>query len=301
MPESVQHIAEFLDYLRFEKRYSPHTILAYQNDLGAFFDFLEKTYGKVSLPEIKASLVKTWLASLKAADFGSRTINHKISTLRSFFKYQLKKGRITLNPLSTITALKVSKRLPMFVEESGMDTLLRHVAFPDNWEGKTEKLLITILYNTGMRKSELINLQCQNIDYGQQTVKVLGKGNRERIIPISSTVLQSIREYEQSKLEMVEQNAAPAYLLINKSGKQLNPRWVYGVVKKYLSQVTTIEKRSPHILRHSFATHLMNNGADLNAVKELLGHSSLAATQVYTHNSIEKLKEIFKQAHPKAE
>lgn len=301
MPESVQHIAEFLDYLRFEKRYSPHTILAYKNDLEAFFDFLEKTYGKVSLPEVKASLVKTWLASLKAADFGSRTINHKISTLRSFFKYQLKKGRITLNPLSTITALKVSKRLPMFVEEPGMDTLLRHVAFPDNWEGKTEKLIITILYNTGMRKSELINLQCQNIDYGQQTVKVLGKGNKERIIPISSTVLQDIREYEQSKLEMVEQNAAPAYLLINKSGKQLNPRWVYGVVKKYLSQVTTIEKRSPHILRHSFATHLMNNGADLNAVKELLGHSSLAATQVYTHNSIEKLKEIFKQAHPKAE
>lgn len=296
-----EKIRPFIDYLRFEKRYSEHTVISYEKDLISFFNFLQENYKTTNVADIMSSWVKTWLASFKAKNYNSRTVNHKISTLKSFFKYQLKKGNIVASPMATITSLKISKRLPQYVEEQNIDTLLRHVDFPDTWDGQTEHLLITILYNTGMRKAELINLKAEDVNFHLQTIKVLGKGNKERIIPVSKELLASINDYMVAKPVLQTPTDEQKYLLVSEKGKRLDPKWMYNAVKKYLSQVTTIEKRSPHILRHSFATHLMNNGADLNAVKELLGHSSLAATQVYTHNSIEKLKEIFQQAHPKAE
>lgn len=301
MPVSERkEIQEFLDYISFEKRYSRHTVLSYHHDLEFFFSFLENNYGQLQMHEIKPAFIKTWLAGLKEQGLASKTVNHKISTLKSFFKYQLKKGRISGSPMAVISSLKTGKRLPQFVDEGGMDTLFRHVEFPDTFEGKTEKLLLLILYNTGMRKAELIDLRIANIDQHLGNIKVLGKGNKERIIPVSKMLLGEIKEYLALKPIIEGEGSENGLLLVSEKGKKLNPKWVYNVVKKYLSMVTTIDKRSPHTLRHSFATHLMNNGADLNAVKELLGHSSLAATQVYTHNSIEKLKEVFKQAHPKA-
>jgi integrase/recombinase XerC len=289
----------FLDYLKFQKRYSQHTIISYQNDLTDFFDFIETDYGNLSINEISTTLIRTWLANLKKDKIGSKSINRKISTLKSFFKYQLRKETISVSPMANIVSLKVSKRLPSFIEEKDMDTLFQHVEFPDTWEGKTDRLLLQIFYQTGMRLSELINLKEAQIDKGYSNLKVLGKRNKERIIPINNLLLYPILEYIKSKRDNVEVFDTE-YLLISEKGKKLQPKYVYNKVKQYLGYVTTNERKSPHILRHSFATHLTNNGADINAVKELLGHSSLAATQIYTHNSIEKLKEIYKKAHPKS-
>lgn len=201
--------------------------------------------------------------------------------------------------MATVSGPRQPKRLPVFVDAKDISTLFNYVEFPDNWTGRTEKLLLRLLYDTGIRKSELINLQFQHIDPRNNTIKVLGKGNKERIIPVSDALANDLYQYNTEKSSSFENSAADVFF-INEKGKKLDPKYVYNVVKKYLSLVTTVDKKSPHILRHSFATHLMNNGADLNAVKELLGHSSLAATQVYTHNTIEKLKDVFKKAHPKA-
>ncbi|MEO7292312.1 MAG: tyrosine-type recombinase/integrase [Ginsengibacter sp.] len=289
----------FLDYLKFQKRCSQHTIISYQNDLTDFFDFIEANYGNLSLIEISTTLIRTWLANLKQDKIASKSINRKISTLKSFFKYQLRKETVSVSPMYNIVSLKVSKRLPSFIEEKDMDTLFKHVEFPDTWEGKTDRLLLQILYQTGMRLSELINLKESQIDKGYSNLKVLGKRNKERIIPIDNLLLYLILEYIKSKRDTIE-IFDTEYLLINKKGKKLQPKYIYNKVKLYLGYVTTNERKSPHILRHSFATHLTNNGADINAVKELLGHSSLAATQIYTHNSIEKLKDIHKKAHPKS-
>ncbi len=299
MEANQASVTIFLDYLKFQKRYSQHTIISYQNDLTDFFDFIETDYGNLSINEISTTLIRTWLANLKKDKIGSKSINRKISTLKSFFKYQLRKETISVSPMANIVSLKVSKRLPSFIEEKDMDTLFQHVEFPDTWEGKTDRLLLQIFYQTGMRLSELINLKEAQIDKGYSNLKVLGKRNKERIIPINNLLLYPILEYIKSKRDNVEVFDTE-YLLISEKGKKLQPKYVYNKVKQYLGYVTTNERKSPHILRHSFATHLTNNGADINAVKELLGHSSLAATQIYTHNSIEKLKEIYKKAHPKS-
>jgi len=299
MSANQDSIQSFLDYLKFQKRYSLHTIISYKNDLEDFFDFTESKYGNVSIAEISSTLIRTWLADLKQNKIASKSINRKISTLKSFFKYQLKKEIIGVSPMATIVSLKVSKRLPSFINENDIDTLFNHVDFPDTWEGKTTRLLLQIFYQTGMRLSELINLKETQIDKSNSNIKVLGKGNKERIIPVNKMMLDDILVYINEKKSKAE-NYAPNYLLINEKGKNLQPKYVYTIVKQYLSVVTTNERKSPHILRHSFATHLTNNGADINAVKELLGHSSLAATQIYTHNSIEKLKEIHKKSHPKS-
>ena len=296
--EQYPSINTFLNYLKFEKRYSLHTIISYETDLGQFFAYLLSQYPNTSINEIKPILIRSWLATLKGEeDLSAKSINRKISSLKSFFKYQLKLGAIVQTPMTTIVSPKISKRLPVFVQENHIETLLTHVQFTDDWKGETEKLVIELLYATGIRLSELINLKETQIDAAYQQIKVVGKGNKERIIPISNQLLQSIKNYIANKPQ-VENSVAN--LFITNKGKPLQPRIVYGFVKQYLSLVTTVQKKSPHILRHSFATHLMNNGADLNAVKELLGHSSLAATQVYTHNTIEKLKEVYKKAHPKA-
>jgi integrase/recombinase XerC len=291
-------IQPFLDFLRFEKRYSRHTVISYQNDLVSFFDYVIVQYGETPLQDLKHGLIRSWLASLKDQGLTSRSINRKISTLKSFFKFQIRNGLLRQSPMTRILAPKNEKRLPGFVADKDIKVLFEHVCFPDDWQGITERLVLIMFYQTGRRLSELIHLKESQVNAAGNSIKVLGKGNKERIIPISPQLLKEIKDYQLRKKEL-PQNSNENLFLDNR-GKALAPRKVYTMVKNYLSLVTTIDKRSPHVLRHSFATHLANNGADLNAVKELLGHSSLAATQVYTHNTIDRLKDIYKKAHPKA-
>lgn len=301
MPHTHQpYLSEFLAYLKFQKRYSRHTLVAYENDLTGFFNFLELQYAGIELPEIKAIFIRSWLAAMKEKnEAGAKTLNRKISSLKSFFKFLMKKGVIAITPMDAVATPKLPKRVPHFVDEKDMSRLFDPIRFANDWMGKTEKLILEILYQTGIRKSELINLQEGHIDWGNHTIKVLGKGNKERIIPVSAGLMESMKNYSKEKKEIFESLPHPN-LLVGKKGLPLDPKQVYIIVRKYLTQITTIEKKSPHILRHSFATHIANNGAPLQAVKELLGHSSLAATQVYTHTSIEKLKDVHKNAHPKA-
>ncbi len=294
LPDLNPFIQSFIDYLKFEKRYSEHTVRSYHDDLAGFFEFLDLQFGNLSLSEISPAFIRSWLASLKEEGMSSKSINRKISSLKSFFKYQLRTGALKQTPMSQIISPKTGKRLPVFVEQQDMQTLFSQVEFPANWQGQTDKLLLSIFYQTGMRLSELINLRESQVDFGNRTIKVLGKGNKERIIPVGEHLLKQIKGYSEQKKEATD------YLLTNEKGKKLYPKYAYLAVKKYLGAITTIDKKSPHVLRHTFATHLANSGADLNAVKELLGHSSLASTQVYTHNSIEKLKDVYKKAHPKA-
>ncbi len=289
-------IRAFLDYLKFQKRYSAHTVTSYETDLCDFARFLLEQFGSNNPVSAKSVEIRSWLAGLKANGQSSRTINRKISALKTYFKYHLKSGKIQASPMQTVVAPKQSKRLPVYVEKKDMDTLFDYVEFPDNDEGLTEKLILMTLYQTGIRKSELIGLKEDQVDYCKNVIKVLGKGSKERIIPVGKELLDQVKTYISNKPE----NADREVVFVNQKGKRISPRKVYDIVHKYLSMVTTVDKRSPHVMRHSFATHLSNNGAELNAVKELLGHSSLAATQVYTHNTIEKLKDIYKKAHPKA-
>jgi len=287
----------FLAYLQFEKRYSLHTITAYSNDLVQFFDFIETQYDKVPLEQISGSMVRSWLAGMKETEMTGKSLNRKISSLKSFFKYQIRQERLAKSPMETVISPKITKRLPAFVAEQDMEQLLANLSFAEGWKGYTEKMVIQLFYATGMRLSELILCKESQLDASKSVIKVLGKGNKERILPISKNLAQELVQYMQEKPSLAKGNP---HLFVTEKGKSLQARAVYSFVKFYLSQVTTLQKKSPHVLRHSFATHLMNNGADLNAVKELLGHASLAATQVYTHNTIEKLKEVFAKAHPKA-
>lgn len=291
------HIQTFLNYLQYEKRYSPHTLLSYQNDLEQFADYSLKQYERDNIVQCTHLEIRSWIVSMMEQKITARSINRKISALKSFFKYMMRKGEVTKSPLAKVLNPKTGKRLPSFVDKTGIDKLLNDLEFPEGFEGVRDKMVIELLYGTGMRRSELINLKETDIDSYNSQVKVLGKGNKERIIPIHPDLKNSINHYLDEKRKTFEASAQT--VLVGDKGKKMQPGEVYSIVKKYLNEVTTIDKRSPHVLRHTFATHLMNNGADINAVKELLGHSSLAATQVYTHNTIEKLKEIYKQAHPK--
>jgi len=287
----------FLAYLQFEKRYSLHTIKAYSNDLIQFFDFLEIQYEGLSFDKVTGTMVRSWLAGMKEEEMTGKSLNRKISSLKSFYKYQIQQGKISKSPMETVISPKITKRLPAFVAENDMQQLLVNLSFAEGWKGYTEKMVIQVFYATGMRLSELINCKENQVDFSKKMIKVLGKGNKERMLPISADLAAEIKKYISDKPKEAQGNHS---LFVTEKGKSLQPKAVYSFVKFYLSQVTTLQKKSPHVLRHSFATHLMNNGADLNAVKELLGHSSLAATQVYTHNTIEKLKEVFTKAHPKA-
>jgi len=292
-------IQTYLDYLRFEKRYSIHTLTSYQTDLTSFFDYLEIQFGTFSLKEITHNYVRSWLASLKENKLSSRSINRKISSLKSFFKYHLRTGTINLSPMEQVVSPRQKKRLPVYVREEDTVNLIEALnSSADNWKSLNAKMLVTIFYVTGMRLSELISLKDKQIDLNRSQVRVLGKGNKERIIPVSREVVGLIREYLNLKKKEFEKPAEE--LLVTEKGKKLYPKYAYLLVNKLLGETSTLDKKSPHVLRHTFATHLMNHGADLNAVKELLGHSSLAATQVYTHNTIEKLKDVHKKAHPKA-
>lgn len=273
-------------------------MIAYENDLISFFDFIETTYGSMPLEDITHIYIRSWLAGLKDDDLMAKSINRKISSLKSFFKYQIRTGSLNQTPMAKVIAPKNEKRLPAFVPDNDIEKLFEAIAKPKNWKEKTTRVLVLIFYSTGMRLSELINMRDKDINEAGSSIKILGKGNKERIIPISKELLKEIKAYQ---LARVNYNILPnGYLLQQENGKMLQSRSVYATIHHLLGSVTTIEKKSPHVLRHTFATHLMNNGADLNAVKELLGHSSLASTQVYTHNTIEKLKNIYNKAHPKA-
>jgi len=291
----------FIDYLKFEKRYSAHTVRAYRDDLDQFFSYIQLIFGETTLPGISTPFIRSWLASLKEQKITSKSINRKISSLKSFFKYQLRTGQLEKSPMAGIISPKSGRRLPVYVEEKDIQLLIGQIDFPDNWQGKTDSLLIKIFYNTGIRLTELVNLKNSQVDNSAATIRVIGKGNKERIIPLSDALTEEIRSYQKEKQNIIvpERQEIAETLLVNTKGKQLYVKYAYLAVRKWLSLVTTIDKKSPHVLRHSFATHLMNHGADLNSVKELLGHSSLAATQLYTHNSIEKLREVHKKTHPR--
>ena len=292
-------IRSFIDHLTFEKRYSTHTIRSYRDDLEGFSAYVGKEFDGAAVGDISPAIVRSWLASMKDAGLASRSVNRKISALKSWYKHLLRVGEVKQSPMAAILSPKSGKRLPVFVEQKDMAKLLADLEFPDNWEGWTDRLVLEILYCTGIRRGELVSLKEGQVDSGNRTIKVLGKGNKERVIPVNEVLIRAIGEYRDKKRATFE---APdkEFLLVTTQGKKLYPKYVHRAVSVYLAQVTTIEQKSPHVLRHTFATHLMNEGAELNSVKELLGHASLAATQVYTHNTIEKLKEIYKNAHPKA-
>lgn len=294
-----QFIQSFLDYLKYEKRYSVHTFTSYQTDLTDFCDYLDTHFGKVSLKDIDHNLMRSWLADLKNKGLTSRSINRKISSLKSFFKFHLRTGTIETTPMAQVISPKISKRLPIFVNENDTQKLVQTLnQSTENWKTLNAKMLIEVFYATGMRLNELITLKEKQIDLSKSQIKVLGKGNKERIIPVSKELVGVIRNYQHEKSKNFEQS--DDVLLVTEKGKKIYPKYAYLLVNHYLGEASTLDKKSPHVLRHTFATHLMNNGASLNAVKELLGHSNLSATQIYTHNTIGKLKDVHKKAHPKA-
>ncbi len=291
------YIENFLSYLRFEKRYSEKTLIAYATDLRQFSEFLLKTY-EIDNPVAANHLkIRSFIVDQIDQKISPRSINRKISTLKSFYKFLKRRGLTEGNPMLKVISPKTSKKLPVYVENEAMKTLLNHDFFTDDFAGHRDHLIIELFYNTGIRLAELMNIKVNDVDLAQKMLKVLGKGNKERIIPFDNQLGNIISKYIQMRNENFPENN---FLIITDKGEPLYPKFVYRKVKHYLTMVTTVEKKSPHVLRHTFATHLTNQGADLNAIKELLGHSSLAATQVYTHNNIQKLKDIYKSAHPKA-
>lgn len=286
----------FLQYIKDERRFSPHTVLAYKNDLKQFFGFLAKMEIK-EIKETNHSIIRSWIIHLIENKINNRTVNRKLSTLKSYFKYLIKEGLIEENPMQKVLAPKTAKRLPTFIEENAMNLLLDEVNFGEGYIASRNKLIIELFYSTGMRLSELINLRLNDINTYDQSLKVLGKRNKERIIPLNNIMSEHIEDY---LIKRKEEDYQTDFLFVTEKGKKMYEKLVYRLVNSYLSKVTTITKKSPHVLRHTFATHMLNNGADLNAIKEILGHSNLSATQIYTHNTIDKLKTIYKQAHPKA-
>ena len=292
-------VDSFLKYLQYEKRLSPNTVLAYQIDLQQLSDFLIKEHAHHEISTASYSLIRTWIVSLVESGLEAASVNRKIACLRSFFKFLLKQEVISKDPMSKITVLKAKKRLPRFVKEDDMVNLLDNQTFDETFEGQRNRLILEIFYCTGIRLSELINLKERSIDLTNRTFKVLGKRNKERVIPFSASLVPLIENYISIRNREIEMKDH-GNLFVRDDGQACYPMMIYKIVKKYLDQFPGVEQRSPHILRHTYATHLLNKGADLNAVKDLLGHTSLAATQVYTHNSMEKLKKIFEQAHPKA-
>lgn len=289
----------FLNYLQYEKRYSPKTILSYSTDLSQFSAFLKSFSPDFLLEQATHHEIRSWIISLVESKIDSVSVNRKIACLRSFFKFLLRQEVIARDPMLKIKILKTKKKLPHFVSEPDIASLLDRAEFSSNHEGVREQLILELFYGTGIRLSELIHLKEKNINLREKTIKVLGKRNKERVIPFSESIVPLIENYCALKnKEITKQDHG--LLFVTDTGETLYPMMVYRIVKKYMKLFTSVEKKSPHVLRHTYATHLLNKGAEINAVKDLLGHSSLAATQVYTHNSMEKLKKVFEQAHPKA-
>jgi integrase/recombinase XerC len=291
-------IETFLNYLQFEKRYSPKTVLSYETDLKQFEYFLLREFSSQPV-DARYDLVRSWIVSLVSEGITNASINRKIACLRSFYKFLMKREVIEKNPMLKIKVLKVPKRLPHFVKEEEANKMLDSREFLETHEGVRNQLLLELFYGTGMRLSELINLSERHINVNDRTIKVVGKRNKERVIPFTRHLVQLIENYVKVRNREVEKSDH-GLLFVTNTGKPLYPVLVNRVIKTHLKKYTSVEKKSPHVLRHTYATHLLDKGAEINAVKDLLGHSSLAATQVYTHNSMEKLKKVFEQAHPKA-
>ena len=284
----------FITYLTSEKRFSEHTVKSYTTDLKQFTSFLSDEFQIIdNIDEIRFQIIRTWIASLLEKGISPRSVNRKISTLKSYFKFLIREGVILENPMIKLVAPKSKKRLPVFIEEEQIASLLNEVQFEDGFTGERNKLIIELFYVTGIRLSELINIKILDVNFQSQVIKVLGKRNKERLIPLSSNVLEELKNF-------IDKYQIDYFLFANKDGKKLYTKLVYRIVNKYIGKISSVNKRSPHILRHTFATHMLNNGADINAIKELLGHVNLSATQIYTHNTIEKLKTVYKQAHPRA-
>lgn len=292
-------LASFLKYIRVEKGYSAHTVRAYGDDVRQFFSFCGLDPEKDQANHITHRQVRYWLSSIISQGFTPRSANRKLSSLRTFFRYLQREGVVKTNPLTRIIPPKSGKRLPSFVGESEMTELLNTERFNDDYAGVRDQLILELFYFTGMRLSELVGLTVDKIDFSSQTIKVLGKGNKERILPMHPELSKLISEYLIVRDE-INLNKFEKTLFLTEKGKPIYPKLVYRIVRANLSNVTTLEKKSPHVLRHTFATHLLNHGAELNAIKDLLGHANLSATQVYTHSSFEKLKKAYKQAHPRA-
>lgn len=296
---TVNMVNSFLDFLQTEKRYSLHTIVSYRTDLDQFQLYLQQTYEESDIAKGSHRMIRSWVLSMMENGMQAKSVNRKLAALRTFYKYLLRNKKLEVNPMLKITAPKVRKKLPVFIEESSMLNLLDQFQFEEGFSGLRDRLVLEFFYGTGMRLSELIDLKDRDVHWKEGVVKVKGKGNKERIIPVPQSVLAVAEKYTSEKTKLNLCNTGSNFVVTDK-GDEVYPVFIYRLVKKYLSHVSTIEKKSPHVLRHTFATHLLNKGADLNAIKDLLGHSSLAATQVYTHNSIDQLKKIFDQAHPKS-
>lgn len=309
------YIEKFIHFIQFEKRYSPNTVLSYKNDLTQFFSFITKFYEIENIEKVNFQIIRSWIINLLEKNINTRSINRKITTLKSFFKFLIKEGVVKENPMLKVLSPKTAKKLPLFVEKEKMDLLFERIKsqdirqdnYQDDFEFIRNKLILELFYATGVRLSELISLKQRDVDLSNMTIKVFGKGAKERIIPLYPELKKSILQYLEAKNKLLDlldkknQNDEDTpYFFINKKGKKLYPKFVYRLVNRYLSMVTTVSKKSPHVLRHTFATHMLNSGADIQAVKELLGHANLSATQIYTHNTVEKLLKIYKQAHPKA-
>ncbi len=291
-------IDRFIRFLSFEKRYSPHTVVAYQREVTDFADYLATH--EIPVDEVGHRHVRSYLANLSEAGRKGSSVNRAISALRTFYKFLLREGLAVHNPMSLVKAMKTPKRLPVVVEESKLCAMLdTSNAFGDDFEGLRDRLVIELLFGTGIRLAELLAVHESDVDSFQRTIRVLGKRSKERLVPMTSTLLAVYKHYVDKKKSSFPDNK-PTPLIVTKEGKQGYPKLIYRIVTKYLSMLSVQQKKSPHVLRHTFATALLNKGADLNAIKELLGHAGLAATQVYTHNSVERLKSIYNQAHPKA-
>jgi len=296
---------KYIDYLQFEKRYSTHTVLAYHTDLDDFSDFLSMQYNISELLLVDHTLIRSWLISLIDRNISTRSVNRKLSSIKSFYRYCQRQGLLTGNPMLKVVAPRTSKQLPVFLTHDNLKNLLQKVAFDNSYEGSRDKMILTLFYATGIRRAELVQIEIPDLDLNSGTLKVTGKRNKERIVPLGEQVIIQMKEYLYcrnqflSEIKTVTQNNYTS-LFVTSKGMPAYPKLIYNIVHKYLSEIASNLKLSPHVLRHTFATHMLDDGADLNAIKEILGHSSLAATQVYTHNTIAKLKTIYKQAHPRA-
>jgi len=296
---------KYIDYLQFEKRYSAHTILAYRTDLDDFSGFLLTHYNLTDLLWVDHTLIRSWLISLIDKGITTRSVNRKLSTLKSFYRFCLRQGLLATNPMLKVVAPRISKQLPVFLTRDNLEDLLKNVSFDESYEGSRDKMILTLFYATGIRRAELVQAKITDMDLEKGTLRVMGKRSKERILPMGDQVIDQLNKYLNCRTRFLSEKKSAngnntASLFVTSKGRPVYPKLVYTLVHKYLSLISSNSKLSPHILRHTFATHMLDDGADLNAIKEILGHSSLAATQVYTHNTIEKLKTIYKQAHPRA-
>ena len=289
---------QFFQYISSEKRLSKNTNIGYQIDLNQFMTFLDM-YSLTSVTEVRHTHIRAWIVDMMQHEVTARSVNRKLSCLKTYFNFLQKRQLIVANPMAKVVAPKMSKRLPTTVPERNLELLFDQMEWGSGFVGVRDRAILELLYNTGMRRSELVNMKVSDIDFGSYRVKVLGKGNKERLIPFGKNLGDILRGYLEMRVQTFPGNIKHD-LFLTKKGDHLADSAVYQIVKKQLSFVTSQDKRSPHVLRHSFATHLSENGADLNAIKELLGHASLSATQIYTHNSVEKLKKVYEQAHPKS-